>query len=88
MVSKTISSGDPELDSRAFAKTLEEVKANAVANIEKSGSLKIDYFEIVDLHTMQPIKNWEDAEEIAICTAAFLGKVRLIDNMLILKEKT
>ena len=66
---------------------IENVKANAVANIEKSGSLKVDYFEIVDLHTMQPIKNWDDAEEIAICTAAFLGKVRLIDNMLILKEE-
>lgn len=65
---------------------IEEVKAKAVESIEKTGALKVDYFEIVDLHTMQPIEKWEDAEEIAICTAAFLGKVRLIDNRLILKE--
>jgi len=65
---------------------IEELKANAVEKIEKTGALKVDYLEIVDLHTMQPIGKWEEAEEFAICTAAFLGKVRLIDNVLILKE--
>lgn len=61
-----------------------DVKAAAIASIEESGNLKVDYFEIVDLHTMQPIAEWGNAKEIAICTAAFLGKVRLIDNVLIM----
>jgi len=66
--------------------SIEKVKADSIARIEESGNLKVDYFEIADLHTMQPIEDWKDAKEIAICTAAFLGKVRLIDNVLIQKK--
>lgn len=31
----------------------------------------------------QPLENWDGREQVAVLTAAFLGEVRLIDNMLI-----
>ena len=44
-----------------------------------------EYFEIVDGHTLQPIQSIADSDYIVACTAVWVGKVRLIDNM-ILKE--
>jgi pantoate--beta-alanine ligase len=46
---------------------------------------KPEYFEIVDGMTLQPIDRFEDADFVVACTAVWVDKVRLIDNM-ILKE--
>ena len=62
---------------------IEQLIAESIDKIEASGSVKVDYFEVADLHTMQPIREWGASTEIAICTAAFLGAVRLIDNVII-----
>ncbi len=43
------------------------------------GNLKLEYLEIVDETTLQPIKNTND--KCTCCIAAFCGPVRLIDNM-------
>lgn len=43
------------------------------------------YFEIVDGHTLERLKNWEDADYIVACTAVWAGEVRLIDNMILKK---
>ena len=42
----------------------------------------LDYFEIVNMQTLQPIINMESPGSMAICVAAFLGPVRLIDNII------
>ncbi len=42
---------------------------------------KLAYFEIVNLHTLQPVAACQPEGQTAICAAAFLGKVRLIDNV-------
>lgn len=65
------------------AMPLEKVKKEAIEKIEASGSMKIDYLEVADAITLQPIQNWEEAEEVVACIAVHLGKVRLIDNVLI-----
>jgi len=66
---------------------LSELKAAAVENIERTGHFKVDYFEVVGLDTMQIVDDWDETDELAICVAAFIGKVRLIDNVLITKTK-
>lgn len=43
------------------------------------GTLKLEYLEIVDETSLQPIKNTN--ERCTCCIAAFCGPVRLIDNM-------
>lgn len=40
-----------------------------------------EYFEIVDEHSLEPIKQWEDSKNPRVFVAAYLKSVRLIDNM-------
>lgn len=49
--------------------------------IQASEGLQLEYFSIVDGRTLQPVQNWEDAEEIVGCITVFCGEVRLIDNI-------
>jgi pantoate--beta-alanine ligase len=44
-------------------------------------ALDLEYFEIVDGESLQPIQNWEDKRKIVACVAVFCGNVRLIDNI-------
>lgn len=56
-----------------------EVKANASAMINKVAGTEIDYLEIVNAETMQPIE--ENADLALLATAVYFGDVRLIDNI-------
>lgn len=47
----------------------------------KEDELRLDYLEIVDQKTLQAVT--KKTTKIAICIAAFLGDVRLIDNLLL-----
>ena len=67
--------------------SIAELKAASIESIERSGYFKVDYFEVVNLDTMQLVDDWSESDELAICVAAFIGKVRLIDNVLITKMK-
>jgi pantoate--beta-alanine ligase len=44
---------------------------------------KIDYFEVVNINSLETIINWDGKEPIMIIVAVFLDGVRLIDNLLI-----
>jgi len=44
-----------------------------------SGELKLEYIELVDAKTLQPILDWSSTSRM--CIAAYCGEVRLIDNM-------
>jgi pantoate--beta-alanine ligase len=43
--------------------------------------MKVDYLEIADAITLQPVDNWNGEQKLVALAAAFLGEVRLIDNM-------
>jgi len=47
-----------------------------------SGNLTLEYLEIVNASDLSPVKDWE--EECVCCIAAFCGKVRLIDNLVLI----
>ena len=49
--------------------------------IESAPLAKIDYIEIVDAETLQPISNLESGRPARIAAAVFFGKTRLIDNI-------
>ena len=58
-----------------------EIKEFVQTEFAKEGYLKLDYFEIADARTLQPI---EDRSKPAVaCIAVFDGKIRLIDNVLL-----
>ncbi len=69
----------------AGKKQVGELKELCRKNLEEKGFLP-DYFEISDAETLQPINNWQDAPEVIACVAAFLGPVRLIDNMILFRN--
>jgi len=56
------------------------IKANATQQLEKAG-FKVDYFEIVDATTLEEIKVFDESANAIICVAAWLGGIRLIDNL-------
>ncbi len=58
-----------------------DIKKYVEAEFAIDGYLKLDYFEIADIDTLQPIKD-KNMPAIA-CIAVFDGKIRLIDNILL-----
>lgn len=63
------------------AKPLKQMILNLFASNEH---FKLEYFEIVDDTTLQPIENWNNKKGTVACVAAWLGSVRLIDNIRII----
>jgi len=59
----------------------EELLKKLRTHIELEPLAKIDYIEVVDTLTMKPVK--EVNEDSMIAMAVYIGKTRLIDNMLI-----
>jgi pantoate--beta-alanine ligase len=55
-------------------------------NILTEKGFVVDYFEIADVADLQPIHDWKDSPEVVACVAAFLGTVRLIDNMILFRN--
>jgi pantoate--beta-alanine ligase len=60
-------------------KSPEELEALAIHLLE--GVFKPEYFKIANGHSLQPISKWADTDYPVALVAAFLGDVRLIDNL-------
>ncbi len=52
---------------------------NLLDNIK---GIEVEYFEISDFETLQPINELSEGKT-ALCIAAFMGKTRLIDNVIV-----
>lgn len=57
-----------------------EVKTFISEYFEAISSFELEYFEISDVETLQPINELQTGKT-ALCIAAFMGKTRLIDNV-------
>ena len=57
------------------------VKGAAVATIPRSAALRLEYLEVVDPATMQPVD--EIAHPVRVAGALWVGSTRLIDNVLV-----
>jgi pantoate--beta-alanine ligase len=60
---------------------LQELIEKTSSNLLASGFLKVDYVSIADPASLKPLEIVEKGEPFLVLIAAFLGKVRLIDNM-------
>lgn len=49
--------------------------------LENNGNFALEYIEIVDSETLRRVKDCKNHNSVSICVAAFLGNVRLIDNI-------
>ena len=70
-------------ESRTWSKELspKEVIERATQLLDAIPTLRVEYFEIVDADTLQPITRWEDSPKPHGCITVYCGEVRLIDNI-------
>ncbi len=66
----------------ASSMTISELKKAVIKTINNDPFLIVEYFEIVNEQTLQPVKTWHDRGGKVGCIAVHVGKVRLIDNII------
>ncbi len=74
---------------RTLAESLEWARDHTVAEtrryvtdtIDSFPLTRVEYYEIVDPVTMQPVESWDETEHPVGCVTVFCGGVRLIDNI-------
>ncbi len=62
---------------------ISNIKSKAVEMIEDATGSTPEYFEIVDAENLLPVLNISSEKSVVICTAVWIGGVRLIDNMVV-----
>lgn len=69
--------------STAYAKshTVTQTIENVTSQLNSIDGMEVEYYQIVDALTMQPINDWDGAEGIVGCITVYCGDVRLIDNI-------
>ena len=61
--------------------SLEKIKKTVVDTLNEDPYLQVEYFEIVDDKTLQPVRSWDTSGGKVGCIAVSVGNVRLIDNI-------
>ena len=61
--------------------SLAETKAFVEDAINAVDGFRLEYFQIVDGDTLQPVEEWSNSNYIVGCIALFCGNIRLIDNI-------
>ncbi|MDB0672802.1 pantoate--beta-alanine ligase, partial [Barnesiella intestinihominis] len=69
--------------SRTFATnhSVKETIDEVISTIDAIPEMRVEYYEIVDGNTLQPIADWNDSDYIVGCITVYNGEVRLIDNI-------
>jgi pantoate--beta-alanine ligase len=70
-----------EIHKKAATENVEDLKMYVSDCFEKDKNIKLEYFEIVDDITLQPLKEIIPETPATACIAVFAGKIRLIDNV-------
>ncbi|MDO1447524.1 pantoate--beta-alanine ligase [Rhodocytophaga aerolata] len=65
----------------ASAMSVEQVKEAVARHLAATAGIQLEYFEIVDSYTLQPVKEVDEHEMVSLCIAAYIGEIRLIDNI-------
>lgn len=60
----------------------EVVKAALEKTINRHPLMKLEYFEIADTDTLEPVTGLKPQKPVVACIAVHMGEIRLIDNML------
>ncbi len=65
----------------ASAASVAEVTESVIKQINAVDGLEVEYYQIVDADTMQPITDWDATRQAVGCVTVYAGDVRLIDNI-------
>jgi pantoate--beta-alanine ligase len=61
--------------------SVEEIRSQAIAQLQEQPEFSVEYLEVTDASSMTPVEIINGPVRVA--TAAWLGSVRLIDNIMI-----
>jgi len=61
--------------------TPDQIREQVISRLNKNPQIDVEYFDIVDEKTLMPIQQWDEAGDKRACIAAWVGEVRLIDNV-------
>ncbi|PLX12178.1 MAG: pantoate--beta-alanine ligase [Marinilabiliales bacterium] len=61
--------------------TVQETKDWVIRTINENPLLDVEYFEIVDDSSLEPITEWKQTRGTVGCVAVHVGNIRLIDNV-------
>lgn len=64
----------------AFQGTVEQAHQAALDELATEGAIRLDHCAIVHPGTLEPLTDWNGTDEAVVLVAAYVGKVRLIDN--------
>jgi pantoate--beta-alanine ligase len=70
-----------QVEEQAYRFSIPELKNFVIKEFKQNPYLRLEYFEIADSSNFSPVISWEESKKPIACIAAFLGSVRLIDNM-------
>ena len=59
------------------------VQRSVWEDFERNSSAKAEYFELIDSESFQILSEFDKSQKLAICVAASIKEVRLIDNLVI-----
>lgn len=63
-----------------------ELSVRGFELLTKSAGLRPEYFTIVNARTFEPLATWPTNDDSVALVAAYVGEIRLIDNMVIKKK--
>ena len=69
------------IDFAAMNHTVAQTHDWVVATINAWPEMEVEYYEIVDGITLQPVTSWDDSDYIVGCITVYCGDVREIDNI-------
>ena len=61
--------------------TVDEVKKWVTDEVNSEPGLEVEYYEISDSLSLQPVTSWQQSENIVGCITVYCDEVRLIDNI-------
>lgn len=62
-------------------KNVKEIIAFVTDTINRVPGMEVEYYEIVDGYSMQPVSDWSETAYPVGCITVYCGEVRLIDNI-------
>jgi len=77
LIAQVLTKSTTFVHSKSVSATIDWVEEQ----FKDDADFRMDYYEIVDGNSLQPVQNWEDSEFIVGCIAVYCGKIRLIDNI-------
>lgn len=70
-------------ESKAYAlnHSLSQTREYVVNRLNDTPGFRVEYYEIIDAETMEPVDDWAEARWTVGCITVYCGAVRLIDNI-------